>query len=147
MSYRARLRVRFADVDHGRVMYFPKILHYFHQALEDFFADDLGFPMPGLMDRDRVGLPIVHAEVDYRRPFRFGDEMDVELRVVRVSANSVRYEFTGRHAGDERPDCRAWIQAACIDMDRFAARVFPEDLRAALEARLEPTQPRLAKRG
>ena len=145
MSHRALLRVRFADIDHGGVMYYPKILHYFHQALEDWYADVVGLPIPKMINVDRVGMPTVSCQVDYRRPFRFGDTMEVEIRVVRLGSGSVTYQFVGRHAGDERPSCQAEIMAACIDMDRFAARPFPEALKAALESRLEPPLPRLGR--
>jgi len=145
MPHRARLRVRFADIDHGGVMYFATILHYFHQALEDFFVDALGRSVAHMIDVERIGLPVVHVEVDYRRAFRLGDEMDVELRVVDVAAGTVTYEFTAFHNGSDRPSTRAWIQSACIDMDRFTGRLFPSDLREQLTARVEPRQRRIAR--
>ncbi len=145
MSDRFLLRVRFADIDHGGVMYYPTIIHYFHQALEDWYADVLGLPIPTMINRDRVGLPTVSCQVDYRRPFRFGDTMEVEVRVVKVGVGSLTYQFIGRHLGEERPSAQAEVQSACIDMDHFSARPFPDALRTALEARRVEALPRLGR--
>ncbi|MBC7911107.1 MAG: acyl-CoA thioesterase, partial [Pyrinomonadaceae bacterium] len=38
MPFSTRIRVRFGDADPAGLVYYPVIFHYFHIALEEFFA-------------------------------------------------------------------------------------------------------------
>jgi 4-hydroxybenzoyl-CoA thioesterase len=35
MAFRSQLKIRFGDIDHAGIVYYPRFLHYFHVALED----------------------------------------------------------------------------------------------------------------
>ncbi len=43
MAFHTRIKVRFGDEDHAGIVYFPRFLHFFHCAFEDFF-DEQGHP-------------------------------------------------------------------------------------------------------
>src|SRR5690606_1601196 len=75
MAFTTRARVRFGDEDHAQIVYYPRFFHFFHCAFEDFF-DQQGFPYRACLAVDRVGWPAVHAEADFERPVRFGDELE-----------------------------------------------------------------------
>ncbi len=42
MAFRSLLKVRFGDIDHAGIVYYPRFLHYFHVALEEFFGSRVG---------------------------------------------------------------------------------------------------------
>jgi 4-hydroxybenzoyl-CoA thioesterase len=42
MAFRSQLKIRFGDIDRAGIVYYPRFLQYFHVALEEFFADELG---------------------------------------------------------------------------------------------------------
>ena len=55
--------VRFADVDHAGIVYYPRFFHYFHLAFEELFRQRIGArAYVDLLDKDRVGFPAVRAE-------------------------------------------------------------------------------------
>ena len=50
MAFRSRLKIRFGDIDHAGIVYYPRFLHYFHVALEEFFGQQLGIDYPVLVN-------------------------------------------------------------------------------------------------
>ena len=140
MAFRTRVLVRFSDIDPAGVVYFPRFLHYCHTAMEDFFADELGVSYARLFAEHRCGFPAVHLETDFRRPLRYGETVEIEVEIVKVGRTSVtwRYTLRGGRAGDPAPEIAAEVEivTACIDLDRFRARVVPDWLVEAFSARL-----------
>jgi 4-hydroxybenzoyl-CoA thioesterase len=95
--------VRFADVDHAGIVYYPRFFHYFHLAFEELFRVRLGArAYVDLLDRQRIGFPAVHAEADYKAPLRFGDLAEIELTVARLGTSSITFHYRVFRAGDGR---------------------------------------------
>jgi 4-hydroxybenzoyl-CoA thioesterase len=128
MPFRTRIPVRFGDVDHAGIVYYPQFFIYFHQAFEDFFNDN-GHAYHELLNRRRVGFPTVHIETDYQLPLRYGDALDVELSVPKVGQRSATFRYVGYRHQDGKQACAAAITCACVDLDHFAAVDVPTDLR------------------
>ena len=63
MSWKTRLRYRFGDIDEAGIAYYPKLLHYFHCAFEDWWSDALGHPYAKVI-REGDGLGAVLSGVD-----------------------------------------------------------------------------------
>jgi 4-hydroxybenzoyl-CoA thioesterase len=129
MAFRTQIRVRFGDVDHAGIVYYPQFFIYFHEAFEDFF-DDAGYRYDKLLDGRRIGFPTVHIETDYASPLRYGDALDVELTVPRVGARSADFRYVGYRHADGKQAVAARITCACVNLDSFSAVDVPEDLRA-----------------
>lgn len=129
MAYRARLKVRFGDIDHAGIVYYPRFLHYFHVAMEEFFADALGVDYDRVLNEQRVGFPAVHLEVDFRRPLRYGDTIEVEVAMEEVGASSVTWRYAVLRPGEVKPAATARVVTVALDMDRFEKRPVPDWLR------------------
>ena len=129
MAYRTQIRVRFGDVDHAGIVYYPQFFIYFHEAFEDFF-DDAGHRYDQLLDRRRIGFPTVHIQTDYTEPLRYGDALDVELTVPRVGAHSAEFRYLGFRHADGKKSVDAHITCACVNLDTFSAVEVPDDLRS-----------------
>lgn len=71
-------QVRFQDADAAGIIFFPRVLEYFHDAFVRFL-DDQNLGLKRIIDERNWLAPIVHTEADYRRPLRFGDPIAVEL--------------------------------------------------------------------
>lgn len=41
MGFRAPIRVCFGDIDNAGIVYYPRGMHYFHLAMEEFFGSEL----------------------------------------------------------------------------------------------------------
>lgn len=87
--------VPFQDTDMAGVVHYTRILGYVELA-EHAFLQELGVSP---ISKDG-GLPKVHVECDYLRPLRFGDELDVEIFLLKSSARSIHWGFEISVSGD-----------------------------------------------
>ncbi len=138
--------VRFADVDHAGIVYYPRFFHYFHLAFEELFRVRLGArAYVDLLDRDRIGFPAVHAEADYLSPLAFGDSAEIELTVERLGRSSIRFRYqVWRAAEPDRERTRSAdgkVVCAVVDLSTFTAVPVPERIAALLADLVETAAP------
>ena len=136
MAFRSLLKIRFGDIDHAGIVYYPRFLHYFHVALEEFFGLQLGIEYPILIDEYRIGLPTVHLETDFRRPLRYGDQIEVEVSVLKIGKSSITFGYRVFKSRKEQPLIEGHNVAVCLDMDTFEKRDIPNWLRQRLEKQI-----------
>jgi 4-hydroxybenzoyl-CoA thioesterase len=143
------LPVRFADVDHAGIVYYPRFFHFFHLCFEDLWRARLGgAAYAELLDRDRVGFPAVRAECDFRGPLRFGDTAEVSLAIARLGGKSIDFRYQvwrvaapeaadpGRRARLHCADGR--VVTAVVDLARFVAIPTPATVSALLADLVDP---------
>lgn len=136
MAFRSLLKIRFGDIDHAGIVYYPRFLHYFHVALEEFFGQELDIDYPILIDEHCLGLPTVHLETDFRRPMRYGDRFEVEVKVLNVGKTSITFGYRVFKLGEKEPLVEGHNVTVCLDMDRFKKRDIPDWLRQRLETQI-----------
>lgn len=92
--HRERFRVAMPDTDAFGIVYFAAYWRWYQQALEGLLERS-GRSMRAVLGE--IGLPAVHAEIDYRRQLHLSDDVNVEIAVVRVGNRSVgvRARFLG----------------------------------------------------
>ena len=127
--------VRFADVDHAGIVYYPRFYHYFHIAFEEFFRQRMGSgAYLDLISRRRIGFPAVRTECDYRAPLRFGDMVQVDVQIERLGGKSVRFRYRAFRAEGSRGPAGEVVAdglviCAVTDLAQFRAVEVPDDLR------------------
>ena len=127
--YETRIKVRFGDIDHAGIVYYPRIINYFHVAFEEFFSDRVGLPYHELLDIRKLGFPSVKVDVDFRKTMAFGDVARVEIQTVRMGDSSVTMRYRIRREGAQEVCVEALITTVCVDMDTFRPARIPDDLR------------------
>jgi 4-hydroxybenzoyl-CoA thioesterase len=127
--FRFATPVRFADVDHAGIVYYPVFYHYFHLAFEEFFRARMGpESYLQLLERDRIGFPAVRSECDFKAPLRFGDTAVIEMQVERIGTKSVTFGYrVAREKGDVT-SAEGKVVCAVTDLDTFRAVEVPERL-------------------
>ena len=85
------------------------------------------------LDAEDWGMPLVHAEADFQRPMRMGEELAIQVRVGRMGKTSVTFDFTVVGAADGEVRATARHIHACVDMTRFVPLDVPVRLREALQ--------------
>ena len=127
----ARIPIRFGDVDHARIVYYPRFFHYFHVAFEEFFFTHVGRNYVQVIEKQKLGFPAVRAEAEFRLPLRFGDVLSVEVSVARLGTSSVAFRYQGRRG--RRLAVVGEVTCVCVDMRTFRPRPLPAGLRRTLE--------------
>jgi 4-hydroxybenzoyl-CoA thioesterase len=140
--------VRFADVDHAGIVYYPRFFHLFHLAFEELWRARIGpRAYSDLIDRQRIGFPAVRAECDFKAPLRFGDTAEIELAVGKLGGTSIGFRYrvfraaepAAEHAAERHRTLCAQGQVVCavVDLARFVAIQTPEAVTSLLEDLVE----------
>ena len=129
--------IRFADVDHAGIVYYPRFFHFFHLAFEELFRQRMGArAYVTLLDERKVGFPAVRAEADYKSPLRFGDTADIEVTVARLGGRSITFRYRVWRAAEPNLAralaAEGQVVCAVTDLARFVAIAIPEDVTALL---------------
>ncbi|WP_170165081.1 acyl-CoA thioesterase [Inmirania thermothiophila] len=129
--FRVRRRVGWGACDPAGIIYTPRGVEFAVEVLEAWWREVLEVPWPVLLDALQGGSPIVHLELDYRRPLRPEDELTMTLWLEAIGGASARYRVRGEVAGETAFECV--LVAVSIDRARFRARRIPDALRARME--------------
>lgn len=132
MIFSAEFDVRFGDIDHARVVYYPRFFHYFHQAFEDWFGRALGVSYPDLVAREHLGYPSVRVETEFLKPLRYGDRVRVDLELAEIGTTSITVRYTLVRLADGAVSARATITNVAID-DNFRPMPIPAAWRERFE--------------
>lgn len=143
--FRARIPVRFADVDHAGIVYYPVFFHYFHVTFEEMFRERMGArAYVELLDERKIGFPAVSSRATYSAPLRFGDEVEVEMSITRLGTKSITFAYRATRAGDRVLAAEGEVVCAVVDLSAFQAVAIPDDLRTFF---LEISETGQVKRG
>jgi YbgC/YbaW family acyl-CoA thioester hydrolase len=130
------LQVRFGHVDPAGIAYFPRIYDYLHDVFEELWEEHIGQRYYHLLLERRIGFPLVHSEVDFQAPLRFGDRPVVSVTCIHLGRSSIglRYRFT---LGDKHL-LEARMTTVCTDLETMTPILIPDDFRARFELIREP---------
>lgn len=83
------IRIYYEDTDCGGVVYYANYLKYFERARTQYL-EERGFSVKQLMDEGTVFV-VVHAELTYRSPARYGDTLTIDTSVTDLSSASLMF--------------------------------------------------------
>ena len=111
-------RVEFSDTDMAGIVHFAAYFRYM-EAAEHEFLRRLGLSVAGHGGDAQISWPRVAASCDYAKPARFGDELQLEVRIDHLGTRSVKYRFVIRRGDDE---------LAVGNMTSVCCRILPGEL-------------------
>lgn len=131
-----RRLVRFGDVDPAGIAYYPRINNFIHEAFENLWEEYIGERYYLLIQEKRIAFPMVHTEIDFKAPLRFGDRPVIKVTCFKLGRSSlgVRYQFdvNGTICVDAK------TLTSCIDADRLKSIPIPEEYRVPLNRIYHP---------
>lgn len=107
-------RVEFADTDMGGIMHFARFF-VFMETAEHLFLESLGTRVAMEHEGRQIGWPRVAATCEYKSPARFGEVLEIQVRVARQGEKSMTYEFTFSRDGGELASGR--MTSVCCVLD------------------------------
>lgn len=127
--------VRFGHVDPAGIAYYPRIFDYIHEAFEELWDVHVGKRYYHLLAVDRIGFPLVHSDVDFTHPLRFGDRPVVTVTCLDIGRSSLTLRYHYTVAGTT---CLvAKMTTVCVDLDELQSREIPSEYRTKFESILE----------
>jgi len=130
------IRVRFAETDAMRFVYYANHFVYYEVARTEWLAAN-GLPYHQL-EEEGCGIPVLQAHCDYRKPARYGDELWIRSVPSLVDGLRLRFDYETRRGGPEGLLlATGWTIHVCMDRAGRPRRP-PENLQALLEAPIPP---------
>jgi len=134
-AFSTTIQVRFGHVDPAGIAYYPRIYDYVHDVFEEVWEKHVGERYYQILCERRMGFPLVHSEVDFRHPLRFGDRPQVRVTCFRLGRSSLGLRYRFSLGGTECVDAR--MTTACIDLGTMKSLEMPARYRSRFEAILE----------
>ena len=134
-----RRRVEFADTDTANLIHFTALLRFMEEA-EHALYRSLDFVGYRWSEDSVFGMPRVSVSCDYLGAVRYGDEVDVRLRVREVRRKAIRYsaDFTIERSGGREVVARSDWTVVCARREHgsldWQGIEIPPPLKARLEA-------------
>jgi len=132
-------RVQFAETDAAGVLHFSNYFRIMEEA-EHALWRSLGLSVVHVGPDSIISWPRVSAFFDYLRPIHFEEEIEIALRITRLTDKSMTFTADFRH--QEHTVARGSITAVCCATQpgRFQAIHIPDEFRQKLaDYLLEPT--------
>lgn len=135
-AYNTVIQVRFGHVDPAGIAYFPRIFDYIHDVFEAVWEEHVGTRYYHLLLEQKIGFPLVHSNVDFKKPLQFGDRMVVSVTCFKLGHSSLGLRYRFILADVLHVEAR--MVTACIRSDTMKSIAIPEQFRRRFELLLEP---------
>lgn len=131
--FRATLGVRYYEHDQQGVLFNMWYLGYFEEG-RNRLLESIGYSLTDLLD-DGYDIQLVHTEIDFQRPIRYRDAVEIEVAPVSIGNTSFVAEFA--LFADGQPAAIGRTVYVIVDGSDWDKRSLPGRLRTALRAERE----------
>ena len=125
----ARLRVRYAETDQMGVVYHANYLIWFEVGRVELLRS-LGVPYQRLEQEFDCLIAVAGAELRYRSPARYDDEIGVRTRLVLLRGGLMKIEYQVIRIADEKLLCEGGTTHVVVSR-AMEKRTLPEPYEAA----------------
>lgn len=107
-EFHIQRRIEFADTDMAGIVHFSRFF-VFMEAAEHALLRELGSDVHFEYEGQHIGWPRVDVSCRYRSPARFGDLLDIRVRILHKGRRSLTYGFhftcDGRDVAEGKISC------------------------------------------
>lgn len=130
VAFRLPVRVYYEDTDAAGVVYYANYLKFLERARSEWLSAR-GFEVAALAQRHGIALAVRRLALEYLRPARLGDRLDVTFEVTAVH----RAWLAARQAIllSDVPLVTAQVTVVCLSQDRWKPSRFPAELLRTME--------------
>jgi acyl-CoA thioester hydrolase len=142
------VRVYWEDTDAGGIVYYANYMKFMERARTEWLRA-LGVDQVRLKDDHCLIFVVVDVEAHYRKPARYGDQLQVTCKVRETTRASITLDQEVYRGGDAQGCANAAgagragaaellldgrVRAACLDAQSYRPRPLPPELRKQINA-------------
>ena len=135
-----KLRIEWCDCDPAGIIFYPRYFEMFDTSTTMLIERALGMNKIDYMKAYSIaGHPLVETRARFRFPTRFGDEIEIETKLVECGRSSFKIEHRLTKAGAvaaEGFETRVWVIRPADDPQRLT----PQPIPAAVLARFNNSE-------
>lgn len=139
VPYVHRRIIHWGDCDPAGIIYTPRFLDFALEAVEGWQRQVLGLDWYKLKSELGMGMPIVHASLDFLDTVKPGEELDIEVLVTRLGRSSIEFRLTGRTA-PEQDSFTCTLISTVVDDSLYRAIPVPPELRQRIEDYIQASE-------
>jgi len=122
------VRVYYEDTDNGGVVYYANYLKFMERARTEWLRDQ-GVEQDDLIREHDLIFAVRSAQVEYRKPARFNQLLNVSATVAKKGGVSITFEHKITPAEDNNVLlCEGQIRIVSLSASTFAPKPLPETL-------------------
>lgn len=128
------VRVYWEDTDAGGVVYYANYLRFMERARTEWLRA-LGVEQSMLKEHLNVLMVVAQVTANYRRPARYGEQLQVHCRLAAIGKVSLSFEqriYRDAVGGELLLD--GMVKVGCIDAASFRPRALPQEVVRSLQA-------------
>lgn len=119
-------RIYYEDTDAGGVVYYANYLKFFERARTDFLRVK-EISQSDLMKNENLVFVVKSCKIDYIRPAKLDDIVEVFVEVKEFSATSILMHQEMKRAGEMLSTLD--VQIVCVDAISFKPKRIPENIK------------------
>lgn len=125
MNFHWPVRVYYEDTDSGGVVYYANYLKFMERARTEYLRH-LGFEQDELIKNENILFAVRSINVNYHKPARFNELLQVTARVIEFKKASMLFEQTIVRQSDQQLLCDGTVRIASLHADSFKPRAIPQ---------------------
>ncbi len=131
-TFSTTFRVRYAEIDGQKVVFNSRYLEYADVAVTEYW------PWTGIADAlgtawTETEFHVRRTEIDYLKPFMFGDMVEASMRIERVGRTSLTQYFEMAHADTGALHCSITMVIVNVDLTTGQSVAIGAEVRTYLE--------------
>lgn len=91
ISDTTNIRVRYADTDQMKIVYYAEYFKYFEEGRSSLLRN-IGFAYSNLIDEYNVQLPVIEAHINFFKPALYEDSLIIKTYVKALPSRTIRFD-------------------------------------------------------
>ncbi len=116
------IRVYYEDTDAGGVVFYANYLKFFERARTEMLRS-FGFEQDQLIAEDNVIFVVRSVTVDYLKPARFNEQINVSAKIIENKKTSLIFEQAITR--EQELLCNGRVRIACVDAESMRPKPIP----------------------
>jgi acyl-CoA thioester hydrolase len=122
------VRVYYEDTDSGGVVYYANYLKFMERTRTEMLRS-FGFEQDELIREEGIIFAVRSISVEYLKPAKFNDLLQVSARLVEHGRASMTFEqHIFRKDNPAEPLCTGIVRIACLDADDLRPKPMPQSI-------------------
>ena len=124
MTSETHVRVRYAETDQMGVVYHANYLIWFEVGRVEHIRQ-MGLDYKSMEQREGCGIAVVEADLRYKSPARYDDELIIRTRIDHIRGSILRFAYTIHRATDDLLLCEGSTTHIVVDREMKRAAMPP----------------------
>ncbi|MCZ4282681.1 thioesterase family protein [Kiloniella laminariae] len=138
MTFELPVTIRFQHCDPAGIVFYPRYFEMFNLTIEEWFEQVIGSSFHQLHLHQKIAVPTVRMETEFRAMSRLEDIVVFNLRITAIGKSSM--DCTIEAVCNNELRCTSNITLVCVDMTISKARSWPQHILSSMKKYLEETK-------